>query len=541
MPAPPAAALHGSLRASCLRGRPTRHGQRLRPPLRLDATAAGRRHGSRSTGQLAGQPVVDLLAPLPEPGLHDPIERLALGGRRRPTERARRRRRRTAESTAGAGSKAAAGTRPRLRRRRRSGRRPRGSSSGRVARRPARRPRAAPGGRSAPAAAHPPGTREQRAGDVVRDVGDDLERLAGKMLGGWSASASASTSSKPVEPPSSRRSYAARLGSSSTATTAAPAASRRRVRTPSRDRPRLPGRRAPIGGRPRSRRAPRIGQEVLGQALAWPEALRAISRRSWPGVAESAGRERSGSVTPPATAARGSESPRGPRRRGPRRRAESRRPRRSWPRCRCTTPAAARAAAAPRQPLAQGRPAAPGSPPRRRPAPPTRRRVAAAATSSGQGIDDGLLEGGRMPSTGIASLRRDSPLTSRSTAVLRPEKRSRTARRSGPAGSGSPAAPSGRRPDGRAAGIGQAQQATDLVEGLAGRVVERRAEAGSGRGRSSVQLGVAAAQTRQSSGRGRRGSGFGRDTGQPEGVDVALDVVDADQRQLGRRPALSPR
>ena len=118
------------------------------------ASSAGR--GNR---QLAAERVVELLAALPEAGLHDPVERLAARPDRRPAAR---------PDDAGAGSRsrppAPARTRPpgrapRSRRWPRSGRRPTGSSSGRAAPPPAPRPRPAPAARSAAAAAPPPGRR----------------------------------------------------------------------------------------------------------------------------------------------------------------------------------------------------------------------------------------------------------------------------------------------------------------------------------------------------------------------------------------------
>ena len=108
--------------------------------------------------QLSRQPVVDLLASLAEPRLHDAIERLAALPDRH-DRLGLRRSRSTAESTSGGGSNAAEGTRATTSRLRRSGRRPTDSSSGRARPRCAPRPRAARARRSAPPAARPRGTR----------------------------------------------------------------------------------------------------------------------------------------------------------------------------------------------------------------------------------------------------------------------------------------------------------------------------------------------------------------------------------------------
>lgn len=83
--------------------------------------------------------------------------------------------------------------------------------------------------------------------------------------------------------------------------------------------------------------------------------------------------------------------------------------------------------------------------------------------------------------------------------------------------------------DGRAAGVGQAQQAADLIERLARGVVERRPQhliaAVVGH---QDQLGVAAADDEVQHGK----ADVGRVLGQPQRVNVSLDVVDAQQRQV---------
>ena len=84
------------------------------PSLAVDRRSRPKAAASASRGdrQLASEGVVDLLAPLAEAGLHQPVERLARSADRDRGVAADARRRRMAESTSGGGSKAAAGTRP---------------------------------------------------------------------------------------------------------------------------------------------------------------------------------------------------------------------------------------------------------------------------------------------------------------------------------------------------------------------------------------------------------------------------------------------
>ncbi len=115
------------------------------------------------------------------------------------------------------------------------------------------------------------------------------------------------------------------------------------------------------------------------------------------------------------------------------------------------------------------------------------------------------------------------------TAVFSPLKlnssRSRVDQRAGQ-GEGPRIAPSGRPFDRRAARKRQAQQAGDLVERLAGRVVDRASQQFEFQRRcAAIQAGVAAADD-QAQARKDVASG-----GQAAGVDVGLQMIDGHQRQ----------
>ncbi len=155
-----------------------------------------------------------------------------------------------------------------------------------------------------------------------------------------------------------------------------------------------------------------------------------------------------------------------------------------------------------------------------------------------EGVDDRLLEGGRQPVDGdrlpavtvARDLAQHGGLQARKrevVAALRPGSR-KARRRAGPGGGGA---------DRRTPRIRQSQQPSHLVEGLARRVVDGLAEQCIAPVVAHQdELGMSAAD-HEAEQRERRLRGEwlgGGGIGQPVGIDVALDVVHANQRQVVR-------
>ena len=167
---------------------------------------------------------------------------------------------------------------------------------------------------------------QQRAGDVVRDVRDDLDRLAGEHLARMERERIGLDQLEAGRPRTARDAGTP------------PAAGRARPPGPMR-RPQAAGgsgRRGPGRSRRRGRPASSSAASTIASSAAgsvrkfWDRLLRGrsrsapIRRRSWPGVGGTSRSGASGSLTPPpATAAPGSASPRAPRRRGRRPRTGS--------------------------------------------------------------------------------------------------------------------------------------------------------------------------------------------------------------------------